>query len=67
MQYPYYVMQFDHVRGVKEGDVSKFVSSRRLKKALEEIKKCEVVCANCHAARTFHRELKGPDNPRWVS
>lgn len=66
IQYPFYVMQFDHVRGVKEGNISAFVSNRQLKKALEEIQKCEVVCANCHAARSYERQPKGENDPRFV-
>jgi hypothetical protein len=31
------------------------VSLRRVK---EEVKKCEVVCGNCHKTRTFNRRLK---------
>lgn len=54
-KYPYWVMQFDHVRGVKVGDISRLVANRQLKKALEEIKKCDLVCANCHADRTYKR------------
>jgi len=53
VQYPPYVMQFDHVRGVKEFGIARgrngCWSSKRL---LDEIAKCEVVCANCHAERT---------------
>jgi hypothetical protein len=64
--YPFYVMQFDHVRGVKEGDISKFVSNRQIKKALDEIEKCEVVCANCHMARSYRRQPKGEEHPRFV-
>lgn len=67
VRYPYYVMQFDHVRGIKENDVSKFVANRQLKKALQEIEKCDVVCANCHMERTFQRILKGENNPMWVA
>lgn len=66
VQYPFYVMQFDHVRGEKEGDISKFVSNRQWKKALAEIEKCDVVCANCHMARSFERQPKGEDHPNFV-
>lgn len=55
--YPYYVMDFDHVRGEKLFDISskaqKGISRRVL---LEEIQKCDVVCANCHRARTHARQ-----------
>ena len=56
IEYPSYVMQFDHVRGTKKFNItsaqSSFVSKKRL---LAEIAKCEVVCANCHAERTHKR------------
>ncbi len=57
--YPYYVMDFDHVRGEKKfslGHALKMVSS--IEALLEETDKCEVVCANCHRERTY-----GPKSP----
>lgn len=66
VQYPFYVMQFDHVRGVKEGNISTFLSNRQWKKAVEEIEKCEVVCGNCHAERSYSRQPKGKEDPRFV-
>ena len=56
IEYPYYVMQFDHVRGEKVGDLGKLAQKRSIPKLLEEIAKCDVVCANCHAVRTFERQ-----------
>ena len=60
VQYPYYVMQFDHLPGeVKTFDIgafgSRWVSITALRR---EIAKCEVVCANCHAERTHQRRLE---------
>ena len=54
-EYPHYVLDFDHVRGDKRRAVSKmkYCSVRLL---LEEIAKCDVVCANCHRERTFKRK-----------
>ena len=56
-EYPHYVMQFDHVRGKKLFGLSRvsstFVSKSRV---VAEIEKCDVVCANCHAARTWKRK-----------
>lgn len=60
-KYPAYVMQFDHVRGTKSRDVSRLLASG-LTAVLREIELCEVVCANCHAERTYrrnHPELEG--------
>ena len=58
VQYPYYVMDFDHVRGRKHKNVSELISSLSKKKIDEEIAKCEVVCSNCHRIRTHERKLK---------
>jgi hypothetical protein len=54
-KYPYYVMQFDHVRGEKFKELSKLISHGSKKRIDEEIAKCELVCANCHAVRTWER------------
>jgi hypothetical protein len=32
----------------KESTVSKLVSNKRFTRAMEEVEKCEVLCANCH-------------------
>lgn len=53
--YPYYVMDFDHVTGEKFANVSSLQAAGQLKKAKEEIGKCELVCANCHRIRTYKR------------
>lgn len=54
--YPYYVMDFDHVRGTKLGDVSD-LSSKWCNPAvlMAEIAKCDLVCSNCHRERTQQR------------
>ena len=54
IQYPYYVMQFDHVRGEKKFNIGGGWNNS-IEAILEEIDKCEVVCANCHAERTYQR------------
>lgn len=55
--YPPYVMDFDHVRGQKIVEVSKFCTDRgSLAKMQTEAEKCEVVCANCHRIRTHERK-----------
>lgn len=47
------VLHFDHVRGQKRDSVSILVRhGTGLKYVKEEIKKCDVRCANCHAIRT---------------
>jgi hypothetical protein len=48
-------MQWDHLpEFVKAGNVSDFARKHSRKRVLAEIEKCELVCANFHAART-HR------------
>lgn len=53
IQYPYYVMQFDHREPAKKLFT---IGNRGALKTLEvlnaEIAKCDVVCANCHMERT---------------
>lgn len=49
-------MDFDHVRGVKTANVSDMVG-RPTRELLEEIGKCELVCAVCHRVRTADRVL----------
>ena len=57
INYPYYVMDFDHVRGVKQANVMELVSTLSKKKIDEEIAKCEIVCSNCHRIRTHMRKM----------
>lgn len=55
--YPPYVMEWDHLPGsVKTlviSDTRRSAFSR--KRILEELAKCELVCANCHRERTHKR------------
>lgn len=54
--YPYYVMQFDHIGDDKHAEISSLVHNRFGWETIEnEIAKCELVCANCHAERTHSR------------
>lgn len=47
------VLQFDHVRGKKRGNISEMISGGfPWKTILSEIEKCEVRCANDHLRRT---------------
>lgn len=57
VEYPYYVMQYDH-RGDKIDDVSRFLRQHKRAAMLAEIAKCDVVCANCHATRTWKRQYE---------
>lgn len=57
VKYPPYVMQFDHIPGRgKTFEVNAHDSLEKRKSEadiLEEAKRCELVCANCHAERTW--------------
>jgi hypothetical protein len=57
IQYPPYVMDFDHLDGeTKEFGISYMRRHRMAFDKIEaEIAKCEVVCANCHRERTNQR------------
>lgn len=54
VEYPYYVMQFDHLND-KEFNVGHTGPTGGRMRLLQEIEKCDVVCANCHAERTHQR------------
>ena len=54
--YPYYVMDYDHVRGEKLDGVGKLSrGAGGIQRLLEEIAKCDLVCSNCHRKRTYER------------
>ena len=57
INYPYYVMDFDHVRGQKHANVMELVSTLSKKRIDQEIAKCEIVCSNCHRIRTHMRKM----------
>lgn len=54
-KYPYYVMQFDHRPEYKKKFLMAYAWKYSKEKVLAEAKKCDVVCANCHAERTQQR------------
>lgn len=56
-KFPFYVMDYDHVRGIKYKDISKMTERNSWKKILDEIRKCELVCSNCHRVRTHKRRM----------
>lgn len=58
IKYPFYVMQFDHRDGSTKSLTLGAIGSRgaySLTRVAAEIAKCDVVCANCHAERTWQR------------
>lgn len=58
-RFPYYVMEFDHVRGKKKCNMN---ALRRpgatVKMITAEAAKCDVVCSNCHKIRGHLRRLR---------
>jgi hypothetical protein len=61
-------MQFDHVRGEKYKNVSSVIGScgARWETIQAEIDKCELVCANCHALRTWAwQQLANAKGEQW--
>ena len=62
IHHPFYRMQFDHVRGQKEFDLWRAGDSVcSIPRIQREMDKCDVVCANCHATRTYKRNLINND------
>ena len=48
-------MDFDHREPLKKAFTIGRCMNYRIDKLLEEIKKCDVVCSNCHRDRTYKR------------
>lgn len=54
--FPPWVMHWDHLPGyLKINEISSMVGSHRRALILDELAKCELVCANCHVMRTVVR------------
>jgi 5-methylcytosine-specific restriction endonuclease McrA len=61
VRYPFYVMDFDHrVAAEKRINIGRDAMRGRcsLDDLMKEIDKCDVLCANCHRARTHRRDLQ---------
>jgi hypothetical protein len=61
VQYPPYVMDFDHREGEKKLINVSALNAHRyvtITQFLAEIAKCDLVCANCHRQRTHERRLR---------
>lgn len=66
VQYEPWVMQFDHRPDEeKVANIGKLINNGSWKKLLDEIAKCDVVCANCHAMRTASRGNWKPQD-KWI-
>ena len=48
-------MDFDHREPCKKSFTIGRCTNYRIDKLLEEIKKCDVICSNCHRERTYNR------------
>ncbi len=56
-RFPSVCMDFDHLPGeVKSFQVGTVGHASSEKRLLEEVAKCEIVCANCHRIRTWKRK-----------
>ncbi len=52
-------MEWDHLpQYVKIANLSQMLRTSSRKKILNEIAKCELVCKNCHAVRTWQRQCR---------
>jgi hypothetical protein len=56
VHYPHYILEFDHRPGTKKIDLVYRVLRKYGKDAAwKEVKKCDVVCSNCHKQREYER------------
>lgn len=55
-RFPACAMDFDHRDpGTKRSAVTRLIGRAGTARILEEVAKCDIVCANCHRLRTFER------------
>lgn len=54
-RYKPWQIDFDHVHGTKMANIARMLTASDVQ-IMDEVAKCEVVCANCHRDRT-HRRL----------
>lgn len=60
-------LDFDHVRGDKVHSVSTLIArGAPWRWVIDEMAKCELVCANCHRIRTCERRGGRGLSPSWV-
>jgi len=59
-RFPPCAMDFDHRDPqTKRYAVSRMIGRAGIERILEEVAKCDIVCANCHRLRTFSRRSTG--------
>lgn len=56
VKYPHYIMDFDHTDSNKTFNIGTWRNQSK-QEVIDEIAKCELVCANCHRERT-HKRIK---------
>ena len=57
-RFPPYGMDFDHRDPTaKQYTVSRMIGRAGTARILDEVSKCDIVCANCHRARTYDRRM----------
>lgn len=59
-QYHFCAMDFDHLENKEFGISQATTLGKSLPKIMNEIAKCEVVCAVCHRIRSFKRQSQRP-------
>ena len=58
--FPPCAIDFDHRDpGTKSHTVTRMIGRAGTPRILEEVAKCDIVCANCHRARTYDRRMAG--------
>lgn len=62
MEHPPHRLQFDHLDPKKKRFNVSEGGAYGINVVKEELAKCEIVCANCHADRTFYRRKKSKEN-----
>lgn len=63
-KYPWYVLDFDHVRGKKVANIGQMLNYFSIDDILKEINKCDIVCSNCHRERTYMRRVNKNNEDR---
>lgn len=55
VKHPHYILDFDHLPGTTDTMKVSRAVEYSITRVIEEMLKCEVVCANCHRVRTYDR------------
>lgn len=67
LEWPPFVMDFDHVRGEKRMEVGRMLTQGyTLEAIMAEIEKCDLVCSNCHRIRTWAAPVDIGASHQWA-